>query len=276
MSNNLRQGSLHIVNVSRIRKRGALSISEGRIRVMIKWFWSNLAAAALSPTLYLLSIGIGVGKLINTHSGGVDGVKYLTFLAPALLATAAIQNAMDEAVFPTLDGFKWSKSFFAMNATPISSSQIADGILIAALVRTFFSVTIYGCTIYFFGGFSSLRGWLAIPTALFAGAAFGAFILGIAAATNNDDSFFMILGRFVMMPLFLFSGTFYQLATMPFYLRWIGWISPLWHATELSRYFTYGHRLSGVMVLVHAGFLIAMFIFGLHNARKQFTKRLSK
>src|ERR1019366_1061092 len=152
---------------------------------------------------------------------GVDGVKYLTFLAPALLSTAAIQNALEEIVFPTLEGFKWNKNFFAMNATPISGKQIANGVLLNAMIRTFFSVTIYGVIVYLFGGFTSARGWLAIPIALGAGAAFGAFIMGVTAWAKNDDTFFMVLGRFVMMPLFLFSGTFYQLSSMPFYLRWI-------------------------------------------------------
>ena len=271
-----RQGSLKIVDVAQIARVGALSVTEARLRIMWKFAWSVGVTAALNPTLYMLSVGIGVGKLINAHSGSVDGVKYLTFLAPALLATAAIQNSMDEVVFPVLEGFKWTKSFFAINSTPVSARQIADGVLFAAILRTAFSVTIYGVVIYLFGGFTSGRGWVAIPLALFAGAAFGAFIMGIAVAAKNDDSFFMLLGRFVMMPLFLFSGTFYQLSTMPIFLRWIGWLSPLWHTTELGRYLTYGHHLSLAMVCVHVGYLIAMFGFGLRYAHQQFEKRLSK
>ena len=271
-----RQGSLRIVDVNRIAKRGAFSVTEARIRIMLKFAWSVGVTAALNPTLYMLSIGIGVGKLINQHSGSVDGVKYLTFLAPALLATAAIQNALDEVVFPVLEGFKWTKSFYAINSTPITGKQIANGVLLAAMMRTAFSVTVYGLVVYLFGGFTTARGWLAIPMALFAGAAFGAFIMGIAVAAKNDDTFFMLLGRFVMMPLFLFSGTFYQLNSMPIFLRWIGWISPLWHTTELGRYLTYGHHLTPLIVVVHLGYLIAIFAFGLRFAHIQFEKRLRK
>jgi lipooligosaccharide transport system permease protein len=86
----------------------------------------------------------------------------------------------------------------------------------------------------------------------------------------------MILSRFVIMPLFLFSGTFYQLSTMPIFLRWIGWLSPLWHATELSRFFTYGHHLAPTMVIIHIGYMIVMLIFGLNFTHQQFEKRLSK
>jgi len=272
----IRQGSLKLVNVERIRKRGAYSVAQSRLRIMLKFFWSVFAAATLNPVLFLMSVGIGVGKLINNHSGGVDGVHYLTFLAPALLASAAIQNALDEVVFPVLEGFKWNKSFFAMNATPLSAKQIADGVFLAAMIRTCFSVIIYGLVIFLFDGFTSSRGWFAIPLALFAGASFGAFVMGLAVAAKNDDSFFMILSRFVIMPLFLFSGTFYQLSTMPIFLRWIGWLSPLWHATELSRFFTYGHHLAPIMVIIHVGYMVAMLIFGLNFTHRQFEKRLSK
>jgi len=271
-----RQGSLVLVDAEKIKRRGAFAVVEARVMIFLKYIPGLVSAAVANPFLYLVAVGIGVGKLINSHSGGVDGVKYLTFLAPALLSTAAIQNAMDEVVFPTLEGFKWNKSFFAINATPISAKQIANGVLLAALLRTLFSVTVYGTIVFLFGGFSSARGWLALPTALAAGAAFGAFIMGMAAWAKNDDQFFMILGRFIMMPLFLFSGTFYQLNTMPIYLRWIGWLSPLWHTTELGRYLTYGHHLSLVMVFVHIAYLFIMFTFGMKFAHRQFERRLTK
>ena len=271
-----RQGSLKLVNTERIKSRGAFAVVEARVMIFMKYLPALLSVAVANPFLYLLAVGVGVGKLINAHSGGVDGVKYLTFLAPALLATASIQNALDEVVFPTLEGFKWNKNFFAMNATPISAKQIANGVLIAAMTRVLFSVTVYGTIIFLFGGFTTARGWLAIPTALAAAAAFGAFIMGIAAWTTNDDQFFMVLNRFIIMPLFLFSGTFYQLSSMPIYLRWVGWLSPLWHCTELGRYLTYGHHISAYMFAFHIVYIIAMFTFGMNFAHRQFTKRLSR
>ena len=271
-----RIGSLLLVDTERIKRRGAFAVVEVRVMTYMKYLPALLSVAIANPFLYLLAVGVGVGKLINTHSGGVDGVKYLTFLAPALLAPAAIQNAMDEVVFPTLEGFKWNKNFFAMNATPISAKQIVNGVLIAAMSRVLFSVTVYGAIVYLFGGFTTARGWLSIPTSLAAGASFGAFIMGIAAWAKNDDTFFMVVGRFVMMPLFLFSGTFYQLSTMPIYLRWIGWLSPLWHTTELGRFLTYGHHISAMMFVFHIGYLALMFTAGIIFSHRQFARRLAK
>ena len=271
-----RLGSLTIVDVNQIKARGALYVAESRILSIRKFLPAVISIAVASPTLYLIAIGLGVGKLINHHSGGVDGVSYLTFLAPALLATAAIQTAMDEVVFTTIQGFKWGKIFYAMNATPLTGRQIADGVFLSAMLRTAFSVIVYGIVIYLFGGITSARGWLAVLVGLLAGAAFGALLLGISAWIKKDDQFLNILGRFIMVPLFLFSGTFYQLSTLPIYLRWVGWISPIWHSTELGRFLTYGHHISPLMFVVHFSYLLVMLGFGLSLAYRQFEARLLK
>ena len=271
-----RLSSLAIVNIDQIKARGALYVAESRILNIRKFLPVVISIAVASPTLYLIAIGLGVGKLINHHSGGVDGVSYLTFLAPALLATAAIQTAMDEVVFTTIQGFKWGKIFYAMNATPLTGRQIADGVFLSAMLRTAFSVLVYGTVIYLFGGITNARGWLAVLVGLLAGAAFGALLLGISAWIKNDDQFFNILGRFIMMPLFLFSGTFYQLSTLPIYLRWVGWLSPIWHSTELGRFMTYGHHISPLMFVVHLTYLFLMLGFGISLAYRQFEARLLK
>lgn len=271
-----RLGSSRIVDTSRIKSHGAWYVAESRLLSLRKFLPVVISIAVASPTLYLIAIGLGVGKLINNHSGGVDGVSYLTFLAPALLATAAIQTAMDETVFTTIQGFKWGKVFYAMNATPLTGRQIANGVFISAMLRTAFSVVVYGTVIYLFGGFTSARGWLSVPIGLLAGAAFGALLLGISAWIKKDDQFFNVLGRFIMMPLFLFSGTFYQLSSLPIYLRWVGWISPIWHSTELGRYMTYGHHISPLMFVLHFAYLFIMLAFGLSLAYRQFEARLLK
>ena len=274
----IRQGSLVLVDSARVQSRGALYVAQARTRQMIKWIWLILGIAVANPVLYLISVGIGLGGLIDKSVGsvGVDGVKYLTFLAPALLAQAAIQGTMDETIYPTLEGFKWHKTFFSMNSTPISGSQISYGVFLTALFRAFYTVVLYFLVMWAFGALESSRAWLAIPTAIFAGAAFGALMQALAGILEDENIFFTVLGRFVMMPLFMFSGTFFPLTSMPFYLQWIGWISPLWHATELGRHLTYGHPVSTTMIWVHVLFLATMLIVGLIASARIFTKRLAK
>ncbi|CAB5014586.1 MAG: hypothetical protein F2893_05840 [Actinobacteria bacterium] len=274
----LRQGSLQLIDAAKIRSRGALYVAEARIRIMMKWIVIIIGIAIANPVLYLISVGIGLGGLIDKSVGavGVDGVKYLTFLAPALLAQAAIQGTMDETVYPTIEGFKWHKTFYSMNSTPLSGAQISIGVFLAAFFRTVYTVLLYFGVMWAFGALESPHAWLAIPTSIFAGASFGALMQAVAARLEDENFFFVVLGRFIMMPLFLFSGTFFPLTSMPFFLQWIGWVSPLWHATELGRYLTYGHAISSTMMWVHFLVLLTMLVSGVILSARIFTKRLAK
>jgi lipooligosaccharide transport system permease protein len=273
-----RQGSLKIVDAAKVAALGALFVTEARLRNMLKWIWLIIGLAIANPVLYLVSIGLGVGAYIDENTGGmgVDGVSYITFLAPALLATAAIQGAIDESVYPTLEGFKWNKIFFSMNSTPLSGNHIAMGVFLNSLIRVIFTAVIYWFVMLAFGVLESPRAWLAIFTAVMAGAAFGALMQALAGMLENEDIFFTVLQRFVIMPLFLFSGTFYPLTNMPIFLQWIGWISPLWHATELGRWLTYGHEISSLMLYTHFIFLNSLLLFGIIASRRIFTRRLGK
>ena len=273
-----RQGSLKIVDAARVAARGALFVTEARLRTMLKYVGLIISNGIANPVLYLVSIGLGLGSYIDKNAGpmGVDGVSYLTFLAPALLATAAIQGAMDESVFPTLEGFKWNKTFFSMNSTPLSGNQIAMGVFFNSLIRTIFTAILYWLVMLAFGVLESPRAWLAIFTAVMAGAAFGALMQALAGFLENENVFFTVVQRFIIMPLFLFSGTFYPLTNMPIFLQWIGWVSPLWHATELGRWLTYGSEISTPMLFLHFIFLNSILIFGVIASRRIFTKRLAK
>jgi lipooligosaccharide transport system permease protein len=273
-----RQGSLKIVDAAKVAARGALFVTEARLRTMLKWIWLIIGLAIANPVLYLVSIGLGVGAYIDQNTGGmgIDGVSYITFLAPALLATAAIQGAIDESVYPTLEGFKWNKIFLSMNSTPLSGNHIAMGVFLNSLIRVIFTAVIYWFVMLAFGVLESPRAWLAIFTAVMAGAAFGALMQALAGMLENEDIFFTVLQRFVIMPLFLFSGTFYPLTNMPIFLQWIGWISPLWHATELGRWLTYGHEISSLMLYTHFIFLNALLLIGIIASRRIFTRRLGK
>ena len=273
-----RQGSLKIVDAAKVAARGTIFVTEARLRAMLKWIWLILGIAIANPVLYLVSIGLGVGAYIDKNTGGmgVDGVSYITFLAPALLATAAIQGAIDESVYPTLEGFKWDKIFFSMNSTPLSGNHIAMGVFFNSLIRVTFTAVIYWFVMLAFGVLESPRAWLAIFTAIMAGAAFGAMMQALAGMLENEDIFFTVLGRFVIMPLFLFSGTFYPLTNMPIFLQWVGWISPLWHATELGRWLTYGHEISSLMLYTHFIFLNSLLLIGIIASRRIFTRRLGK
>ena len=251
-------------------------VFEARIINMRKFLLEILLYSIANPFLYLMAIGVGVGTLVNNNSGGVDGVPYMVFLAPALLANAAVQGAMDEVIFPTLAGFLWNKGFYSMNATPLEGRQIALGVYLASMVRNFFTVIIYFCIMAVFGLLDDPRSWLLIPTGFLAGAAFAAIMLAATALTKKDDAFFTFISRFVLQPMFLLSGTFFPLDSVPLFLRWIGWLSPPWHASNLGRFLSYGHETPMWLVLTHLLVLIAMTDVGLAASIKIFERRLAK
>ena len=266
------------IDVPRVQRFGALYIASARLKSISKWRTIIAAVDIGNPLFYLIAVGIGIGVLVEQGSGtsGTNGIKYIAFIAPALLANTAIMGIMDETVFPTIEGFKWRKLFFAQNATPITGRQIAMGVYIAAICRAIFSVNVYYILLLAFDVVDFGISFLLVPIAVLGGGAFGALMLFAAAKIEKEDQFFNILSRLVIMPLFLFSGTFFPLSSMPIYLQPIGWVSPLWHATELGREAAFDYGISTTMVLVHLVFLTTLLVVGLVFAARQFEKRLAK
>jgi lipooligosaccharide transport system permease protein len=266
------------VNLRKALRYGAFFVAEARLRNMSKWLWSIIAVSFGNPIIYLLAIGVGVGTLVdqNTGGAGINGVSYLTFLAPALLGSAAIQAAIDETSFPTLEGFVWNKSFFGMNSTQLTGGQIVDGVMIAAFVRAFLTSVIYLFVLLVFGAVKVETIPILLLVSVIAGMSFGSAVLAASSFIKDDDGFLVIISRFIVAPLFLFSGTFYPLEQMPWFLQWVGWISPLWHSTNLSRALSFGLPVDSWLLVVHVLFIFSVMAIGLILARGQFSRRLAK
>lgn len=253
----------------------AFAVAEYRLRNMWKWKHAIIIYGLGGPFLYLASIGIGVGTLVDANTtGGIDGVTYLAFLAPALLASAAIQGGQDEVVFPTMAGFLWEKIFFGMHATSLTPRQIANGVLLSAGVRIVFTSVAYWLVLLGFGAVGLDSFLPLIASSVFAGYAFSLFVMWIVARVEHDDGFFAVFGRFIVTPMFLFSGTFYPLDSLPLAVQWVGWISPLWHATEVGRALSYGEGTAAPLFGWHLLFLATMAIVGLLLTHRQFERRL--
>jgi lipooligosaccharide transport system permease protein len=271
------QGSLKIVDVPRARSLAWLHVTEARMRNMFKWWASILSFGLGNPVLYLFSVGIGIGALVDANGGSsqLGGVSYLTFLAPALLASAAIQAYQDETSFPIMEGFLWDKSFFAMNATPITGRDIINGIMASAMIRTVVTVGIYEGVLLAFGAITLDVILPMFVSAILTGAAFGAVMMAVTCYVKEDDGFFAIVGRFIIAPMMMFSGTFYPLESMPIYLQWIGWISPLWHGTDLGRVISYGSPQQGWITIAHWLYLALWLAVGLKFGYRKMAMRLA-
>lgn len=276
MTLDFRPGSA--VDPKRAVRFGAWRVAEYRFYSMSKWMGSVLAFGLGNPILYLISVGLGIGALVdaNTGGGGILGVPYIQFVAPALLASAAIQGVMDEVTFPTMDGFVWDKLFFAINATSVSARQIADGVMIVALGRGLFTTLMYLGVLLAFGAVPLSSVIPLLLSSMLAAWGWSSVMLAITARLERDEGYFALIGRFVIAPMFLFSGTFYPLEQMPIYLQPLGWISPLWHSVQLGRHLSYGMELADGMFLVHIAYLAIMGIVGMRFVYPKFKERLSR
>lgn len=267
------------------RRRGSWYVTEHMVRAMRAYGWTIVVGALGQPVLYLLGLAAGLAALIQAPitDRGVQ-VDYLVFVAPALLVTAAISVASEEMTYPVMAGFKWRRYFFGFNASALSSPQIANGVIVGAAARMLFAVAAYYLFIWLLGalgiGWTTVpnpeTGWLAIPAGLLAGLAFGIPLMAYAGSIEDDKGQFALVQRFVFMPMFLFSGTFYPLETLPVWLQWIGWISPLWHGAELGRLATYGAAVPPLMIAVHLAYLVIFAGVGYLWGRKVFIERLAK
>ena len=175
---------------------------------------SSVTVSFLYPVMYLTAMGLGLGSLINHHIHLVDHVKYLDFIAPGLLAATAMQIATNDSMFPVMAAIKWIRTYFAMLATPLSVDDVLFGHLAWIAVRLTMVGTIYLGVMAAFGVVHSLLAIVALPVTVLIGLAFAAPLSAFSATQENDRPFVMIY-RLALIPLFLFSGTFFPIAQLP-------------------------------------------------------------
>ena len=267
-----------VAAAARTRRYGSWYVAEHRFRVMRSYAQTVLFTAVGSPLIYLYAMGVGLASLVDGNLGdnAVNGVSYLAFLAPALLSSSAIAVASEEFTYPIMLGFKWNPTFFGMNASSIQPGQIVNGILISVAARMLLTCAIFYVFMLVFGAVPGALGFIAVPVALLTGLAFGALVMAYTATLKDDTGQLAMLQRFVVLPMTLFSGTFFPLDLLPPYLQWIGWISPLWHGTELSRVFAYGRPEPIWLSVVHVLYLTALLAIGWVWARRLTLRRLNK
>ena len=226
----------------------------------------------LSPLLFLLSMGIGLGSLVDRSTGGVDGHSYLQFVVPAIVATQAMWLAMGESTYQVLAYIKWNRMYEAMLATPLSVTDVLLGHLLTVVGHLVTATTIFVVVAALFGGFGSWWAVLTIPVAVLTGMAFTVPIFAYSAQQSGDDGF-NILYRLLITPLMLFSGTFFPIDQLPAVLRPIAWVTPLWHGVELCRAAAY----ASFDLLPDLGHLLVLLVYigvGWVLAKRSFTRRL--
>jgi lipooligosaccharide transport system permease protein len=260
------------------RRHGSWYVAEHRFLAMRAYGQTILATSIGNPVVYLFALGVGLASLVDANLGTGDGgqVSYLTFVAPALLASAAVTVATEEFTYPVLAAFKWNPIFTGMRSAPVSSAQIANGVIIAVVIRILITCAIYFAIMLVFGAVPTALGAVGILTATLTGTAVGVLIMAYTSTVTEDKGQMAVIMRFIITPMFLFSGTFFPLTQLPLYLQWIGWISPLWHGTELGRVLAYGLSEPVWLTAIHLAYLVVLTVGGWRASQLIVTRRLDK
>jgi lipooligosaccharide transport system permease protein len=234
--------------------------------------WRGSAVSSVvTPVVYLLALGVGLGVFVDRSTSLPDGISYLDFVAPGLMAATALQIASFEASWPVLAAIKWHRQYHAMLATPLRIRDVILGHQAYFVFRLLLTGTVYFVVITAFGAVESPLGVLAIPVTVLVGLSVSMPLAAWAAHTETEASFVAIF-RFLILPMFLFSGTFFPISTLPRPLEIVAWFTPLWHGVTLCRDLTLGDVVP--LDLLHVAYLLAFAVVGYLAARVTYSRRL--
>jgi lipooligosaccharide transport system permease protein len=233
--------------------------------------WLLVFSGFFEPLFYLFSIGVGIGALVgDVVTDGGQTVRYTAYVAPALMAAAAMNGAIYESTFNIFFKLRYGKVYDAILATPMKPTDIAIGEITWSLGRgVVYAVGFLGVMLGM-GLIASPWAILAVPAAVLIGFAFAA--CGMAATTFMKSWQDFDLVTLVTLPLFLFSATFYPLSVYPRPFQIFTQFSPLYHGVELIRAFTLGTVDWGV--IPHIGFLAGLGGIGVAIASRRLEKLL--
>src|SRR5665811_1395681 len=247
-----------------------IRVVEAHARVYRRTWRGSVISTFLSPVLYLLAMGIGLGTLVNRGAGTASvGIPYLTYLAPGLLAATAMQTGAGDGSWPVMAAIKWTKTYTATLATPIRISDLVIGHLGWVGIRLTFVSTVFVLIMAAFGAVSVGVGLLAVIPAVLTGLAFAAPVSGYAAWLKRDTGLSNLF-RFGIVPMFLFSGTFFPITQLPDWMQPLAYIVPLWHGVELTRGIAIGIAPT-FSPFVHVAYLLVWIVGGTLFAVRTFT-----
>ncbi len=251
----------------------SLAALEYWLRAYRRTWRSSAVTAFVMPLLFLGAFGGGLGKLVDGGGQGqLDGVPYLKFVAPGILAGAAMQSAFSESTWPVLSSRKWNGHYQAQAGSPLTIPDIVTGHLLFIVFRLGLGAIAFALVGSLVGAFSPGRVILAVPVAVLTGLAHAAPLIAFAI-TRESDTDFSLLMRFVMTPLFLFAGTFFPISQFPAAVEVLAWITPLWHGTQLCRDLSMGD--AGLLASAgHLAYLLLWCAGGYALALRAYRKML--
>jgi lipooligosaccharide transport system permease protein len=252
--------------------RRALLMIERNLMVY-RHTWVVLLSGFFEPLFYLLSIGFGLGVLVGDVTGpGGQPIPYALFVAPALLAASSMNGAITESTFNFFFKLNYDKTFASILTTPMSPADISLGELGWALIRGALYTLGFLVVMALFGLVRSPLILLTLPGSLLIGFAFAAVGMAATSFMRTWQDFDLI--QLVILPMFLFSATFYPIETYPPVLQIVVRLTPLYQGVDLIRSLTVG-AISPIL-LVHVAYLSVMGMVGLAITSRRLDKLLLK
>ena len=254
----------------------ALRVAEYHAVSFRRLWRATIGTAFFAPLFYLAGMGLGLGSLINqsaSSSASLDGHSYVAFLAPGLLAANGMIIGSLDSTWPVLGAMRWNRTFYAMTSTPLRAADLVAGHVLWMTFRVFVSVGAFAAVMMLFKDTRTLGTVAAVPGGVLTGLAFAAPTFAWACTVDDNGGKFASFQRFVIVPMFLFSGTFFSVSLLPVWLQVVAWFTPLFHGVSLCR----GLALGGVPVwqmAVHATFLVALAVAGVLVGRRTLARRI--
>ncbi len=234
--------------------------------------WKLFLTGFLEPVFYLLSIGIGVGQLIDSFEFNGQVIDYASFVAPGMLAASAFNGALLDSTYNVFFKLRFQKLYDQMLATPLSTSDIARGEIIWGQLRGGSYSAGFLVVMLVMGMLHSWWALLALPATLLIGFAFSAVCMGLTTYMKSWQDFDKI--TLAQMPLFLFSATFFPITAYPDAVRWLVELTPLYRGVVLCRELTTG--AVSMASVWSVAYLLLMALGGLVLVRKRLDVLLLK
>ena len=249
--------------------RRTLRVVERNSRTYLR-AWPVFLSGFVEPYLYLFSIGVGVGSLVGTLPGPHGPVSYEQFVAPGMMAVAAMNGCVFDTTFNFFFKYKYAKTYDGMLATPLEVGDIVRGELTWALLRGLLNAGVFLATMWIMGLTPSVWSVLAVPGAALIGFGFAGAGLGLTTFMRSWFDFDYV--QLAILPMFLFSATFFPLSQYPDGLAWVVRLTPLYQGVAIERALVLGDP--SPVLLVHAAYLVAMGWLGLRVASRRLGRML--
>jgi lipooligosaccharide transport system permease protein len=265
------------------RSGGRLTVAQGIARQSDYWWtvykrtWKgSIVTSFASPLFYVLAMGVLLGGFVHASPQRLEGAtSYLAFVVPGLIAAQAMQTGVFETSYPVLGAIKWHKSFYAQLASPLEVRDLANAMLLFVLFRVASTCGVFFVVMAPFGVFESWWGpplaWL---TTMLVGMAFATWTFAFSAHIRSEASFALIF-RLGLIPLFLFSGSFFPVSNLGPVGETVAKLTPLWHGVNLTRMLCLD-TVDVSLALVNATVLVVVTVTGWAVALHMLRRRLAQ